>query len=471
MKSLKLRKESIMRVVIFGTGDYYEKFKKYFHDVTVVALLDNSVAKIEQEIDGKRVHNPIDVLCMDFDRIYILSTYFQEMTEQLITMGISKEVIYYFYDIAELDYSHRLSINLDYVKEMKKPRIAFISNAFDLRGAPSVLVSAVSVLKRAGYSVVVASPSRGKMETHLHNMDVPVVIDERIEFGKLDDLEWISDFSLIIVNTILDFHLLLKRNASIPVFLWVLEPEIFYKDKFKEKICEIVEENLHVYGCSSIAKDAWLKYANPMEVGILTIGRKEIDLQTHHFEKDKFIFLMIGEIGRVKGQDVVCNALEFLPEDELNKIEIHIVGTIEHNYDTSFLRKWEEKGVIRIMGELVREKLEMEYEQCDVLICASKWESLSAVVIEAGQHQKASIVSSIAGITDYLEDMNNAIIFPSEDSMALSQKMLWCIHNRELVKEIGTRARQVYESNFTMDIFEQNLLHIIDKILKHEDTQ
>jgi len=460
-----------MRVVIFGTGAYYEKYKRYFHDVTIVALLDNSSDKIGQEMDGVKVHKPIDVLAMDYDRIYVLSSYFQEMTKQLMDMGIRRENIFYFYDIAALDYSHKLSVNLDYVKELKKPRVAVISHDFKLSGAQSVLVDAVSSLVRTGYSVVVASPMHGKMETYLHNMNVPVVIDERITFGTLSDMEWLSDFSMIIVNTMHFFHLLLKRDKSVPVLLWSHEPKEFYEDKYTEKFMEIAEENLHVYAVSNVARNAWNEYSNKMDVGILTIGRKEIGVQSHHSEKEKFIFLMVGAIGRVKGQDIVCNALEYLPQDELDKIEIHIAGRIEENHDISYLRKWEEQGVIKVVGEMFSEELEKEYRQCDVLICASKMEALSAVVIEAGQHQKASIVSSIAGITDYLEDMENAIIFPSEDSMALSQKMLWCIHNRELVKEIGTRARQVYESHFTMDIFERNLLHIIDKILKHENTQ
>ena len=101
-----------MRIVIFGTGAYYEKYKKYFHDVTIIALLDNSSNKIGKEMDGVKIHKPIDVLKMDFDRIYVLSFLYQEMTDQLISMGISKGSIFYFYDIIYKIFIHKITANI-----------------------------------------------------------------------------------------------------------------------------------------------------------------------------------------------------------------------------------------------------------------------------------------------------------------------------------------------------------------------
>ena len=453
-----------MRIVIFGTGAYYEKYKKYFHDVTIIALLDNSSNKIGKEMDGVKIHKPIDVLKMDFDRIYVLSFLYQEMTDQLISMGISKGSIFYFYDIAELDYSHRLSVNINYLDKIKEPSIAIISDDFKFSGAQFVLMDAVSVFINAGYSVVIASPVHGKMEEYLHNMNVPIIIDERIAFGKLSDIEWLSDFSFVFVNTMTFFHLLLKRDMAIPVLLWLHEPEVFYGDKYKEKIYEIMGENLYVYAVSNVAKKAWIKHSNLRDIDIFTIGRKEIGTHYQDIVKQKNVFLMVGEICELKGQRILCNALEFMRDDDLDKIEIHIVGRVQKNYDISYLKKWENKGIIKVIEEIPREELELKYEQCEVLICASKADSLPTVVIEAMQHYKPSIVSDAAGIIDYLEDMENAIIFPSENARILSQKMLWCIQNKDLVRDMGRKARAVYESFFTMEIFEKNLLKIVKEI-------
>lgn len=47
-----------MRFLLFGTGDYYNRFKKWFAQHEVLALLDNSVQKQYTEIDGLSVLPP-----------------------------------------------------------------------------------------------------------------------------------------------------------------------------------------------------------------------------------------------------------------------------------------------------------------------------------------------------------------------------------------------------------------------------
>ena len=40
-----------MQYIIFGTGDYYERYKKWFDKKDIVALIDNSPAKQNTFID------------------------------------------------------------------------------------------------------------------------------------------------------------------------------------------------------------------------------------------------------------------------------------------------------------------------------------------------------------------------------------------------------------------------------------
>lgn len=112
-------------------------------------------------------------------------------------------------------------------------------------------------------------------------------------------------------------------------------------------------------------------------------------------------------------------------------------------------------------GELCMEKVHEEYDQCDVLLCASREDVLPTVVIEAMQHKVMSIVSDAAGISEYLTDGKDALIFPSENAKALAEKMRWCLNNRSLVEKMGEQSYRIYEKFFTMEVFERNLLSIV----------
>ena len=72
------------------------------------------------------------------------------------------------------------------------------------------------------------------------------------------------------------------------------------------------------------------------------------------------------------------------------------------------------------------------------------------------------LLSSAAGITDYLTDGENAIIFQSENAVELAKKMRYCIQFRDEVKEIGEKSYKIYEENFAMDVFEKNLLRVVE---------
>ena len=41
-----------MKILIFGTGDYYERYKKWLVQEELLALIDNSQQKQGTEIDG-----------------------------------------------------------------------------------------------------------------------------------------------------------------------------------------------------------------------------------------------------------------------------------------------------------------------------------------------------------------------------------------------------------------------------------
>ncbi len=47
-----------MKILIFGIGSDYEKYKKYFIDCEIVGLLDNNSKKIGSVKDGITIYNP-----------------------------------------------------------------------------------------------------------------------------------------------------------------------------------------------------------------------------------------------------------------------------------------------------------------------------------------------------------------------------------------------------------------------------
>lgn len=84
------------KVFVFGTGGYLEQYKgEIFSKYHVLCYLDNAVDKQGKLVYGKRVDSPETVDAGKNIKIIIASTYKDEITKQLMNMGVAQHNIYY----------------------------------------------------------------------------------------------------------------------------------------------------------------------------------------------------------------------------------------------------------------------------------------------------------------------------------------------------------------------------------------
>ena len=88
-----------MKILIFGAGDYYERYKKWLAQEEILALMDNSPQKQGTEVDGLKVMSPKEAVELPYEKIVILSFYVKEMKRQLIGLKVEEKDILHFYDL------------------------------------------------------------------------------------------------------------------------------------------------------------------------------------------------------------------------------------------------------------------------------------------------------------------------------------------------------------------------------------
>ncbi len=460
------QEECRMKILVFGTGNEYQKYGKWLGNEDIVALLDNDIKKQGTVIGNIPVVSPQKAKFFSVDRIYIMSSlYVQEMTEQLVNVGIPEEKIYYLFDLFELGIEYKVPDFVLPAEGKSKKKIALLSDNLQLSGAQFALLNMAISLKKNGYFSMIASPESGKLRNYIRLADIPLMIDERLRIGKMRDIEWLEEFDLIIVNTVLNYHLLLDRNINKPTIWWLHETEYFYRLIVFEKVKKIDSRNLYIYAVSNLARQPLLEIRKDFHVGDLfvyvkeDVGRYEKAIK----DKKKVIIAVIGVVCELKGQDILLNALDLLKEEENGKIEIWMIG----REDTDFIKKYgniiERHRNVRKFGELGKEDLKKLYKEIDVIACVSRSENLCMAVLEGAEHNIVPIVSTAAAIADYFVDGSDGIIFQSEDVKELAEKIRWCIENTDRLPDMGKRAHDVYEKRFSEEVFERDLLRAIRK--------
>ena len=110
-----------------------------------------------------------------------------------------------------------------------------------------------------------------------------------------------------------------------------------------------------------------------------------------------------------------------------------------------------------MLGLLTREEIYGIFPHIDVVVCASREDSLPIVMTEGMMFGKVCITTDATGTADFIRDGENGFVVPAGDDQALKEKMEWILYHRDRLADIGRNARKTYEQYFSMDVFGANL--------------
>lgn len=173
-------------------------------------------------------------------------------------------------------------------------------------------------------------------------------------------------------------------------------------------------------------------------------------------EKTKVVFAIIGSVCEGKAQDIFCRAVEKMKDKE--KAEFWIIGKYgEDEYSKEICRMAHMEKTIRMLGLMTREEIYNSFPVIDVVVCASREDSLPIVMTEGMMFGKVCITTDATGTADYIREGENGFVVPAGDADALAGRMEWILAHRDKLMDMGKNARKTYEGHFTMEIFGENL--------------
>lgn len=87
------------KVIVFGAGGLFRVFLPFIKSrYQLAAISDNDTTRHGQFVDGVRIVSPSDIICLDFELVIVVSMYFEEIKENLISLGINNNAIVNIYD-------------------------------------------------------------------------------------------------------------------------------------------------------------------------------------------------------------------------------------------------------------------------------------------------------------------------------------------------------------------------------------
>ena len=473
-----------MRVVIFGTGRYYQNRKHSLAGIDIVAFLDNEPGKQHTEVDGKPVFLPQEIGQLSYDYICIMSgPYFAAMKEQLISLGVDESVV--------IDYEQLLGMTGDQTLcyrstkgklRLGRKRVLFFSHELELTGAPIVLLYMAIALEKMGYAVTVLSRKDGELKYKYMSNDIPVIVNDHLSGNDQLLVEWMAAFDLIVINTLVFGKFLgeierLGESFDVPIIWWLHEGTEVYQGWWPRANPGHLRDNVHVLAVGARALGVYQEYFHDNRAKSLIYGlpdaNPELMTWEKDYSKDKMVFALVAGIQPRKGQDLLIDAIKLLSEEDRQKAEFWFVGpkteAVYPEYNEHFMEAVALFPQMKYMGVWPMERMAAEYPNIDVIVCPSRDDPMPVVIPEAMMFFKPCIASVGSGTASYIVDYANGLRceISAED---IAEKIKWYLRNSDELPRMGKESRKLYEELFSIESFEKNLAGIIEDCMKKNNS-
>ena len=461
-----------MKYLLFGTGDYYERYKKWFAKDEIVALLDNAKEKQNTTLDGIRIMAPQDGVNEAFDVVVILSFYVREMKKQLIELGVSAEKIFHFYDLHKLLYApekkkpiRAYGASFDALVAQKDKKILLLSQDMTLGGPALALYHTAKTLIKNGYQIVFASMIDGPLREKLVLEGIPVIVDDNLQIETMRDAEWTHGFRCVFCNAI-NFCVYLSKRDGMTLVIWWLHDSAFFYDGISQEIFDsIPRENLKVCAVGTVPKEVLLGRMPDIQIENLIYGVEDTGMEAlGHQVGEKVSFLTIGFVEARKGQDILVEAIKKLPADVLAKASFRLVGQNTSALANRLKTEIESLPQVMMTGPVGRERIEQFLSEADMMIIPSREDPMPTVAAEAMMHGVPCLVSDVTGTAAYIDEGVNGMVVTCGDATMLAEKIAWSILHADRLHDMGVKAREIFDAHFSMEVFERELLRVIQEV-------
>lgn len=468
-----------MELIVWGTGRLYKKYKGFLSQFNVVKLCDNNTEKQGTYIDGIEVIAPSYLEEFRFSYVVVMAYSTEEICLQIKALGIPDEKIVLESQLCLLRQPqmcvHVLGakISLDNWLIENRNNILLISHNYSYTGIPVALKNMANVLRKMGYTVLMAAMEGGTFVQELERQGIDYIDDLAICYRTQYFQKALDKFKVVVIGSFALYNLGMSlENIKPPILWWVHETlEKYYAGK--EKLPQ--KGNLKFLAGGNRVKRIFNQYYENVKIEKFQYcipdfseNMKQDFLKQNR--NDCMTIAVIGTIDRRKAQDILLEAAIKMPIDKRNKLKIILVGRLDKN-DIVFVRKIEEQkkqlNNLEWIEEIPQEELEAFYEKIDVLVCPSRDDPMPIVVTQAMMHEKICVISEEVGQAEFIKQQENGFVFPNENVDALMKILMWLLNNEDKYTMIGKASRRIYEDEFSEGAMEKQLRAIFHEIFLH----
>jgi glycosyltransferase involved in cell wall biosynthesis len=170
-------------------------------------------------------------------------------------------------------------------------------------------------------------------------------------------------------------------------------------------------------------------------------------------------FVFVGTIRRLKGVDILIEVFEELQKEQI-PVSLKMIGGF---IESDLINRAKKISNVMVSPHVSQNELFLEVARHDCLILPSRFDSFGMVVPEAMAVGVPAIVTDRVGAKCIIEKHPGAGWIISFDKMALKQKIISLVNNKELLMAAASAARLAAQ-DFTWQSYRLRVTSVIEYI-------
>src|SRR5262245_51819439 len=348
------------------------------------------------------------------------------------------------------------------MSDQTRPRILFFAHETTWSGAPIQLFHLVSWFREKGWAIGVATPKphtseAGPISAELERIGIEIfpVLDLSVQPDLVELATLCACFDVVIANTLVMLAPVgAAKENGIPVIWYIHEtqvaqqlmvhiPEIHPQHRRADLLIMPTHRTAQLYSGLT---------PRPIEVVPYGIPWPRIPPVASPISQTSTQFLLLGTYEPRKGQDLYLNAIEQLETPTGSHPIFRMAGRIlDRCFHEHLAAQAGQMTNVELHDALSHEDALKACAATDVLVCASRDETMPIAILEAMSLGKAIVTMSVGGVAEWLVDGRNALLIPPEDSRALAAALRRCLVEPDLLVSLGQNARHTFATNFSIE--------------------
>jgi glycosyltransferase involved in cell wall biosynthesis len=250
-----------------------------------------------------------------------------------------------------------------------------------------------------------------------------------------------------------------------------IDPNLLKTHTPKKRLQFFLRKPEHIFAISNREIELYKRYNKHVSFSPVPILPDEfVEARTsprpaYGLSEDDFIFMCLGRVSRIKGQDLAVQAFARI-KDKIPNAKLVFVGRCD--YDPEIVKEMntlaEKEGFadrFLMIGMIERCEVIEWLQHADIHIIPVRFMNSGAVVAESWAGG-TPVIQSDAVDPNLVEEGINGYVFPNMDVDMLAEKMLKAYENRDKFPEMVAAGREKVYAGFTYEVLVQKYQKVYD---------